>query len=146
MPIPEFINGMLPEGVWDCSLAEIEARFSGFDRTAARRELFANLKAYFEEARGVGLIRAVFVDGSFVTDKPEPGDVDLIVVRANDKEAAEDLKTFEYNTVSRRMITRLHKLDAAVVFEGSEKEAEYFDLFTMIRGEEVRKGILRIVL
>ena len=147
MAIPEFINGMLPEGIWDCSLAEIEARFGGFDRTTTRRELFANLKAYFEEAQSVVLIRAVYVDGSFVTDKPEPGDVDIIVVFASEQNSSIDLRPFEYNAISKRMIRRRHKMDVLTAEEGSLDEKKSLDLFTKVRAlPDVRKGLLRVTL
>ena len=146
MPIPELINGMLPAGVWDCSLADIEARFGGFDRTQTRRELCRHLKAYLEEARGVGLIRAVCVDGSFVTDKPEPNDLDIIVSLASDQDENAELRPFEYNATSKRSIRRRYKFDVAIVKEGSPQEQESLAFFALVRERPGdRKGLLRII-
>lgn len=71
--IPEFDdNGNLPPGVYHVSLAEIERRFTWNQR---RRLLFGGLRrALASLARGG--VRWVWIDGSFVTAKEEPSDVD----------------------------------------------------------------------
>ena len=69
------INGVwnvLPPGVHDATMDEIELRFA---RNDIRRELFEGF------GRGVHALylagcRTVFLDGSYVTEKPKPGDFD----------------------------------------------------------------------
>ena len=65
-------DGTLPPGVhwvlWD----EIAARFGG---TIWRQHLLAGLRAALGELRRAGC-QTVYLDGSFVTDKPVPGDYD----------------------------------------------------------------------
>ena len=46
------------------------------DWTSRRRELLTGLKAALESLREAGCWR-VFVNGSFVTDKDDPGDIDV---------------------------------------------------------------------
>ena len=46
------------------------------DWTSRRRELLTGLKAALESLREAGC-RWVFVNGSFVTDKDDPGDIDV---------------------------------------------------------------------
>jgi hypothetical protein len=55
---------------------EIEERFG--QSTPLRQELFERLRLFVELARHCGALR-MFVNGSFVTAKPEPGDVDLVI-------------------------------------------------------------------
>ncbi len=75
MPIPAFDGrGNLPVGEHDATLDEVEKRFG---TTRRRRELFVNLRMI------VGLldVRAVdgiWIDGSFVTHKHRPSDIDMV--------------------------------------------------------------------
>jgi hypothetical protein len=72
MPIPELSEyGLLPEGIHDCTLDEIGARFGRFQKTDRRVQLFAKLCDLVDEERRAGLALALMIDGSFVSDKPE---------------------------------------------------------------------------
>jgi predicted nucleotidyltransferase len=84
MPVPQLTKaGLLPVGIHDASLSEIEQAFGLVNDP--RIELFKNLKAFCEELAVFGsLIKQIFVDGSFVTSKPVPGDIDLVVVHDED--------------------------------------------------------------
>jgi len=71
--IPSFdAGGSLPPGVHETTMAELEGRlaFNGH-----RRRLVGGLKQAVENLEAAGA-RRVWIDGSFVTDKPEPADID----------------------------------------------------------------------
>lgn len=70
--IPELVKGNLPEGVHKCTIKEIEERFTFSKR---RIELFKGLKRAINNLRKAG-VKRVYIDGSFVTNKQDPGDVD----------------------------------------------------------------------
>jgi len=76
--IPEFrADGYLPEGLHFASEAEVVFRFGA--STARRRRLALRLR------RWIGLIREIggkrlLLDGSFVTAKQNPDDIDAIVL------------------------------------------------------------------
>ena len=77
MPIPDFNqHGLLPSGAHDCSLAEIQAKMTW---SARRAYLFGRLI----ECINIELVPRfpinLFVDGSFVTDKEEPDDTDIVL-------------------------------------------------------------------
>lgn len=77
MAIPDFnADGLLPSGIYDCSLSEAKDRFAFND---TREAIWENLLLALEEMRIAGLSGIVHLDGSYVTDKPIPGDVDLIL-------------------------------------------------------------------
>jgi hypothetical protein len=65
-------NGNLPPGVHTADWPEFAARFGS---TPKRQTLLAGLRQALENLRDAGC-RAVYVNGSFVTAKPEPGDFD----------------------------------------------------------------------
>lgn len=71
--IPPLERGLLPAGIWDCTLAEIAEAFAD---TPVRAALFDRLCRFLGDTAGLPHA-PIFIDGSFVTDKPEPGDIDL---------------------------------------------------------------------
>jgi hypothetical protein len=76
--IPQFrTDGYLPDGLYKASEAEILFRFGAANRR--RRRLALRLRRWIELARAVGAGR-LLVDGSFVTEKAEPNDVDAVVL------------------------------------------------------------------
>ena len=122
MPIPPLDqNGLLPEGMHDFTLAEIKARFGAFQRSDRRLQLFARLEIFLEEARATGMIVSVVVDGSFVTAKPEPNDLDLILVVAPRHSFDKDLSPGEYAVLSKRRVHRRHGFDLLVAGDDSEE-------------------------
>jgi hypothetical protein len=66
-------DGALPPGIHDAAdWEEVVARLAGTDR---REELLAKLRRGLDNLREAGC-PWVLLDGSFVTDKPEPNDID----------------------------------------------------------------------
>jgi hypothetical protein len=71
--IPDFdSNGNLPPGVYDVSLEEIEHCFAWNDR---RKKLFEGLRAAIINLTQAN-VKRVWIDGSFVTNKDDPNDID----------------------------------------------------------------------
>lgn len=71
--IPQFnADDTLPPGVHDATWQEIVDRFG---RAGRRQQLIEGLRAAIEALRRAGC-RTVYIDGSFVTAKPSPGDFD----------------------------------------------------------------------
>ena len=80
--IPDFReDGYLPEGLHLATAAEITFRFG--TATPRRRRLAVRLRRWIELSRSVAAKR-LFVDGSFVTAKPEPDDIDAVVWLGDD--------------------------------------------------------------
>jgi Family of unknown function (DUF6932) len=80
--IPPFDSetGALPPGDHQATLEEVAARL-GF--TPRRRWLLKGLRAAVEALWAAGVAQ-IFVDGSFCTEKPEPGDIDGYWVEPDD--------------------------------------------------------------
>jgi len=66
-------DGTLPTGEHVATWAEVESRFGGGDR---RTTLLRGLLVVLVELKRVGC-KTVWIDGSFVTSKPEPNDFDM---------------------------------------------------------------------
>ena len=71
IPAPNAI-GELPPGMHTATLEEVEAVFV---TTPRRRRLFEGLQRVVQNLYAAG-VRRVFIDGSFVTTKADPNDID----------------------------------------------------------------------
>lgn len=80
--LPSFrSDGYLPDGVHVCSEAEVIFRFGSSNRR--RRRLVLRLRRWIELGRQVRA-RRFLVDGSFVTAKEDPQDIDSVILLPQD--------------------------------------------------------------
>src|SRR5262249_21609049 len=80
--IPDFRpDGYLPLGMHLASEAEATFRFG--TSSVKRRRLVHRVRRWIELARDVRALR-LFIDGSFVTEKPDPNDVDAVILLPDD--------------------------------------------------------------
>jgi hypothetical protein len=78
MAIPDLTTaGLLPRGVHQATLEEVRLSFGS--RTPRRVVLFNKLVGFIELAKTFTLFKAIHIDGSFVTDKDDPGDIDAVL-------------------------------------------------------------------
>ena len=151
--IPELEDGVLPEGIYVCTMDEIEQVFGRFQRSDRRLRLTEKLRALVEEARRSGVVAAVIVNGSYVTAKDEPGDIDVIVALRPSFDRLGELRPFEYNIQSQRVLRQTYRFDVKVTMDGSDVHQEALAFFAVIRPNDpeqttsrARKGLLRIEL
>jgi hypothetical protein len=79
MALPPFnTKGDLPEGVYSVTIEEVQARFG--IGSVQRRQVTERLLRIYQLAKATGLLDRLVVFGSYVTDKPEPNDVDVVIV------------------------------------------------------------------
>lgn len=71
--IPDLVGGVLPPGIHVAEWADVVARFG---TTAHRTRLLVGLRMVLLELAAAGCT-AVYLDGSFVTEKEVPSDFDL---------------------------------------------------------------------
>jgi hypothetical protein len=74
-------DGALPEGIHQATAAQVRDAFGR--ETARRAELMMALEEALGRARRAGAMR-VLINGSFVTAKKEPGDVDMVLQVGDD--------------------------------------------------------------
>lgn len=83
--LPSFTSeGGLPVGVHVANWHEFRSRFGV--GTSRRVWLLSRLRALLDLAAGTGKLRRVFVWGSFVTTKPAPKDLDVLLIMNDDFE------------------------------------------------------------
>ncbi|HEY6345729.1 MAG TPA: hypothetical protein VIY49_29880 [Bryobacteraceae bacterium] len=79
MVLPDLTpEGDLPVGVHAADWQELRSRFG--TATLRREWLFVRLQSLIHLASSTGMLRRAFIWGSFVTAKPSPRDLDLLLV------------------------------------------------------------------
>ena len=155
MPLILDERGLLPPGIHDATMAEIEEKFARFQKTERRITLFAKLKAYVKEVKQTGWQCEIIVDSSFVMPMvDEPNDIDVILVLPSDWEMTRELRPFEYNVVGKAFTKKEYSIEVFAVPAGSEREKRIRYLFDQVRPEWCHrfewpdgslKGLVRIV-
>src|SRR5206468_999859 len=80
--LPPFDDvGHLPAGIHTCSVAELVARFG--EGSEERETEISELLQFIEAAKASG-VRRLLVNGSFVTGKLAPNDVDVVILPGPD--------------------------------------------------------------
>ncbi len=148
MPIPPLDQyGLLSAGIHDCTLDELQRRFGSFQISDRRPVLFQKLLALVVEAKAARFIRWLLIDGSFVTAKSDPNDIDLVLVLPHTHDLKADLSPVQYNLVSKRRVQRQYGFDMVVVRENAVEYDEAVAFFQQVRGQPaLRKGVLRLAL
>ena len=129
--------GVLPRGCHVATLRELRKRFGSQNRT--RKRLMSRISAVAARARKAGA-RRLYMNGSFVTSKSEPGDWDGVLVVPIEFDAAGGDGRFFLN---RSRLKREFASDLFVVREDDPEILGYYlsELFATDR-EGRPKGIV----
>lgn len=99
--LPEFDeNGNLPPGEHRATLKEIVSRFN-VHSWRTRGPLTQALQDYIRQLN-VGNVRRLYVDGSYITKKLSPSDVDLLLVFSDDFDLDREVWRFKNQTWKKR--------------------------------------------
>lgn len=138
-------TGFLPEGVHDMTLDQVEGLFGQFKTSDRRPRLFERLRDLWDQLRRSDFFDHLIVDGSFVTGKHEPGDIDLILALKPERARSDNWLPHEYNLVSARRIQKYFKFDLFSVPINSESYAQLLEDFSRVKGDMIlRKGVIRL--
>ena len=144
--LPEFDDeGDLPPGVYQATLGDVVERFgSGTDR---RRSVTRRLQRVIDIARSTGKLERVVVFGSYVTAKPNPNDVDILLVMRNDFDVSEyDEHTkslFDHLQSQSRFGASVFSIRPSTVLL---ETVDQFIAFWQIKRDQSEHGIVEITL
>jgi Family of unknown function (DUF6932) len=146
--IPPFsADGYLPEGVYDGTMDEAAERFGRFQNSDRRSQLWAKFTEFTGEVKAYGLVETVLVDGSFATSKPDPNDIDIVLVLVANYGFSTDLPATVYNLLAQHRVRRRFGFDIVVVKSDSQSLNDAIDFFQQVKQRPgLKKGILRIKL
>ncbi|HEX3313377.1 MAG TPA: hypothetical protein VHR72_00745 [Gemmataceae bacterium] len=141
--IPDFRDdGFLPEGLHLATESEVIARFG--ERNSHRRRLAPRVQRWLELAREIGA-RRFMIDGSFVTAKEHPNDVDAVVLLPEDFQTQlsdGDAAALEINA----MIGSGRPKEIMAAYDEVDWET-WLEIFSRTREQDDRlKGVMEIEL
>lgn len=100
------LNGNLPAGLHLWTLEEVEERLvEDFPESDSRPRIWSGYLRLCRELLAIIDVSEHWLDGSFVTAKPHPGDLDLLVIAEKarlESLTATELKTFESLTYGKQ--------------------------------------------
>ena len=139
--IPNFDErGLLPLGLHVASLSEIRDTL-GF--TSRRRQLIEGLEEYIHIWDRSGFLEYCIIDGSFATSKPDPGDIDLILVPRRDALPSSAFRELATSHSYDRDFTKTEYGCEGFFVTGSEDLDGWLEFFRRDRQGNVR-GLLQL--
>jgi hypothetical protein len=141
--IPDFRDdGYLPEGLHIATAAEVTFRLGS--ATPRRRRLILRLRRWLELSR-LTHARRFLVDGSFVTTKEEPDDIDAVVLLAHDFEQQIRAGSEAALELEGMLLTR--RPEEIFAAEDTRDWNDWVEFFSRTReADGRRKGLLEIQL
>ena len=147
---------LVPDNKIPSSIEELEAEFVKNIPTLKRREIFEAYKNYVKQFKAVCALQELhqWINGSFVTKKSNPGDIDLITFLDFEtvKQLGDRIANFKYPKSE-----LIYGVDAYIIEVYPEKHKNWFifqsdmaywmDRFTKtrrIKGNRLAKGFLEI--
>ncbi|KGO12754.1 hypothetical protein NZ45_15950 [Clostridium botulinum] len=144
MAIPDFtIEGILPMGIYDASLNNIKEKFCSIGDVSKRNKLYNIFIRYLECLKKHKVEFEVYLDGSFVTNKVEPGDIDVLLFYDNEyyNDKWEELI---FDDLVRIKFPGIHVLSAFLESDGKDFTLDFAHDVSDKPG--LRKGLIRVIL
>jgi hypothetical protein len=142
--LPEFVDiggpwKVLPPGVHNATLKEVESRFAISDH---RKRLYSGFTNGVKALRKSGCTR-IFLDGSFITEKPIPADFDVCWDSTGVDPIRLDPVLLDFKDRRKRQKERFHGefFPASWIADGKNF---FFDFFQIDRHTGNAKGIVCI--
>ena len=160
MPIPALdADGLLPPGRHTASVAEVKAAFvDPFGGSASRMAIFTGWRMHRESLQNVVPGMYQWIDGSFVTSKPDPGDIDVVTfIDGVQYDAMPDWRRalgqslmlghgnqqfWNVDSFAVPVVPATHPTHAAY----AQAEQYWDDLWSKVRGATRQKGYLEVAL
>ena len=118
-----------------------------FARPERRRYLLGRLEVYLRHVQALGIGYELWIDGSFTTEKEEPGDIDLLfVMSAEDVNGLDEQgqQTFKALLVDNPTVKLRYSCDVYWCLAQDEQRKGYWSKWFGHSRSEQPKGIARI--
>lgn len=146
MALPEFNEfGDLPVGVHRATLEEVIERFGS--GTPQRDLVTTRLLRIHRLALTTGKLLRFVIFGSYITAKPSPNDVDIILVMADDF----DMSECDEHTLPLFQHMRAHEVFGASVFSVRPstvllESVDEFISYWQVKRDKGQRGIIEVIL
>jgi len=149
VPLKKEYPALLEAGFHDMTLEDVSALCVTPFTNNRRGHLFQNLITLLNRLSSLGLKASAWIDGSFVTEKPEPDDIDLVLILNSENLEALDSIIAEQILSELKGAKVRYKCDTYWTTDSQdniEGRAYWRGLFGFFRDESTPKGIVRVEL
>lgn len=135
--LPDFDeNGNLPEGEHLATVDQVVEKYN-VHSWRTRGPITSALQVFLNEIRiYFGIIRRLYIDGSYVTSKPAPNDVDVTIVFSDDYDLDAEAWRIESSNKSKG------KIDLHLFKENDIGLERHLNAWKTYRDKNVPKGII----
>ena len=144
MALPLFTaDGVLPEGIHEATLDEIQKKCCSYGDIERRNSLFNTLQKYINDVKKHDVKFYICIDGSYVTQKGSPGDLDVLIIYDFEYNNKEWLELISDKTAP----LKYNGLQILSAFIDSYGEDNLLDFAQDVKDNtNLRKGIVRVIL
>jgi len=144
MSLPEFNeNGDLPRGIHKATLKELSNRFGS--SSPQRRLLALRLERIYRIALDTECLARFIIFGSFITEKPNPNDVDIFMLMEDDfdfsKATSETRLLFDHNMAQSHFGCSVFWIRRLSALGGEDATIGYWQ----IKRDGTYRGIVEII-
>ena len=141
---PEFDhNGDLPVGIHEATLDEVLQHFG--TGTVQRRLIGQRLERIYRLVSNTGQVARFVVFGSFVTAKPDPGDVDIFMLMEDSFDSnqvgGEAAIIFDHLAVQNLEGASVFWIRRLAAIDGDQEALEHWQ----IKRDKTRRGIVEVI-
>lgn len=138
---------LLSPGIHDGDLDRLKTlSVDPFNQDPKRSRIYERFTEFCDRLQEFGISFEVWVDGSYLTEKPEPNDVDVVVFA--EAQALSRLSEEAFADMRETLDSARHRYDTDAYFAipSNEERRAYWRGFFGFDREEKPKGLLRIYL
>ncbi len=144
MTLPDLNEaGDLPEGIYKATIDEVVSQFGS--GTAQREIVTERLLRIYQLAKDINHFQRLIIFGSYITTKPAPNDVDVVIIFDDDFDIAacseEVKKLFDHQQASYEFGARIFYVRPSLLF--LETLDEYIKGW-QIKRDGTRRGIIEV--
>lgn len=152
---PPAYPSLLPPGMQDLSKEDLADRFVEpfTDGREHRAHILDRFHAYLDRVEALGvMIRELWIDGSFTTEKPMPGDIDVAILM--DREAMQSIAEGDmeeaqwlFHEAYKPEVKERYRTDAFLLYTDQTAAQDLMKkTWGTYRDDVTKKGIARVVL
>lgn len=136
-------NGDLPPGIHQATLSEVVEYFG--KGTSQRRIIARRLENIFTLAVQTGHLARFIIFGSFITNKPDPGDIDIFLLMENSFDVSElsgeMAIIFDHVVIQNYEGASIFWVRRLAALEGEEATVAYWQL----KRDGTKRGIVEVI-
>ena len=142
---------LLHPGIHTLTQANVEElAVKAYPSSVRRPKLFSGLVTWLDQLRARGVVGRCWLDGSFLTEKPEPNDIDLVLFPQWGATPTEEVKLEIGGLLDTPLMKAVYGLDVYIVDQGAQNAVDMTSYwrgwYGFCRDGATAKGIAEVML